>query len=264
MRSRLQCDYSMAVLLLAAFFGTALFILAAFEVGLRFGRWREQQPDPEPPLPARMIISSLLSLLAFLLAFIFGISASHYDSRNEALHAEAIAIGAAYHRTDLLAERERARLRNLIREYVDLRVQASRSTNVEQVIQRLRELQERMWTTAMEKNESGGMPPTLLLQSLSEMIDVHSDRVLANMQARIPPFAWFFLFAIIGISMAAAGYHSGLAGNRRRSFAALAYALAFAAVIVLIVDADTPQAGSFRACHQVLVDLQARLSTTEP
>ena len=38
MRSRLQCDYSMAVLLLAAFFGTALFILAAFEVGLRLRR----------------------------------------------------------------------------------------------------------------------------------------------------------------------------------------------------------------------------------
>jgi hypothetical protein len=57
-----------AVMILAALFvGTAFVVLIAFECGLRLGKWRSTQPDPEPQLPARMLIASVLSLLAFVL-----------------------------------------------------------------------------------------------------------------------------------------------------------------------------------------------------
>jgi len=123
-----------------------------------------------------------------------------------------------------------------------------------------------MWDLAMstEKNETGTMPPSILLQSLNDMIDSQSERVLTNMRARIPAIVFAFLGGAILISIAAAGYHSGLAGNRHRSFAALAYALVFAAVAVMIADADSPQFGQFRADRQALQELQARLTAAGP
>ena len=255
-----------AILLPALFVGTALAILVAFEFGLRFGRWRSREPDPEPQLPARMIIASVLSLLAFILGFTFALASSHFDSRNQALHDEATAIATAYHRADLLPEPERTQLRNLLREYVDLRLEISGSANPDEVIARLRRLQERIWARAIGPGKQGVVPttPTLLLQSLNEMIDVQSERVLTNVRARIPGVIWAILYGIILISVAAAGYHSGLAGNLRRSFAALAYALVFAAVIVMIADADIPQFGQFRVNRQPLLDLRARFSGSGP
>jgi hypothetical protein len=267
LRPQLQLPSTMNTYLLVVFIGTTLVILASFEVGLRYGRWRGQKPDPEPLLPARMILSGVLSLLAFLLTFTFGLALSHYDSRSDALHAEAVAISTSYHRTALLAEPERTRLRTLIREYVDLRLQTSRSKNVADAdIARLRQLQERIWLEATDRgeNDTDRTPPTLLLQSLNDMIDVQAERVLTNMRSRIPAAIWAFLGSAIVICVIGTGYHSGLAGNRRRSVAAVTYALVFAAVTVMIADADFPRLGQFEASYQELLDLRTRLhSLTE-
>ena len=68
-------------------FLTALFILTvfvalvAFDGGVRFGRWRSRQPDPEPLLPVRTLMASILHLLAFIVGFVFGQSSSHFDAR---------------------------------------------------------------------------------------------------------------------------------------------------------------------------------------
>jgi hypothetical protein len=248
--------------LVGLFIGTALVILLAFEGGLRFGRWRAKQPDPEPQLPARMIISSVLSLLAFILGFTFALSASHFDSRAQSLNDEVIALATAYRRAGLLPDPECAKIRDLLREYVDLRLQAPRSADINNVIARLRRLQEQIWSHAIsaETKHTGLPPPTLLLQSLNEALDLNAERLLTNMQARIPFRIWCLFYGIAIVSIAAAGYHSGLAGNRRRSYAAFAYALVFAAVIVMIADADIPQFGHFEVSYQPLMDLRTRLS----
>jgi hypothetical protein len=250
------------ILLPLLFFGTVTVVLLAFEVGLRFGRWRSQQPDPEPQLPARMIITSVLSLLAFILGFTFNVAATHFDSRNQALSDEATAVGMAYRRTDLLSDPERIKVRALLREYVNLRLEAAQSGNVNEVIARLRRLQERIWDEAVEagKKNEGPLPVTLMIQSLNDLIDIHAEKVVANMRTRIPPGVWVLLYLITSVAVAAAGYHSGLAGNRRRSYAALAYAFVFAGVIVMIADADSPKFGQFQVSHQSLIELRGRLT----
>jgi hypothetical protein len=133
-------------ILAGLFVCTAFVVLIAFECGLRLGRWRSTRPDPEPQLPARMIIASVLSLLAFVLGFTFGIAASHFDSRNQALDNEAVAISTAYHRADLLPEPERSNLRQLLREYVDLRVEGVRFSDMDRMVARIRAMQEQVWS----------------------------------------------------------------------------------------------------------------------
>src|SRR5262245_49145792 len=90
--------------LIGLFAGTVLVALLAFEAGSRYGYWRSQQPDPEPQLPVRTLVASILSLLAFILGFTFGLASSHYDSRNQSVFDEAVAISTAYHRADFLPD----------------------------------------------------------------------------------------------------------------------------------------------------------------
>jgi hypothetical protein len=82
-------------------------------------------------LSARIIISSVLSPLGFVLGFAFGVAASHFDARNRALDDEAVAIATAYHRADLLPEPERTNVRTLLRQYVELRLKVYQAVNVD-------------------------------------------------------------------------------------------------------------------------------------
>jgi len=250
------------LLLVALFGGTVLATLLAFEGGLRFGSWRSHQPDPEQLLPVRLLVTSTMGLLSFILGFTFGLASSHFDSRNQSAFDEAIAIGTAYRRTGLLPDPDRDKLRHLIREYVDLRLEVSRFPKTEGAVPRLRQLQERMWAHAAAAGRAGAdaasVPP--LLQSLSDVIDVHGERVLAGMQSRIPLGVWLSLHGIMVVSVAAAGYHAGLSGTRR-SVAAIAYALVFAGVITIIGAGDIPGSSQLQASHKELRELRARLIT---
>jgi len=201
-----------------------------------------------------------------MLGFTFGMAISHFDSRDQALNEEAIAIRTAYHRATLLPKPQRETVRDLLRQYVDLRVQGPRSSGLDEFIAQLREIQEQIWAQAIavESKDGHPVPPTLLLQSLNEVIDENAEKVLTNMRARIPFGVWVVLYGITIVAIAAAGYHSGLAGARRRSIASLAYALVFSAVIVMIADVDAPKFGHFEASRQTLIELQARLNQQRP
>jgi hypothetical protein len=244
------------VLLAALFAATLVAELLAFEGGLRLGRWRSQRPDPEPPLPARVLVTSTLNMLAFILAFVFGLASSHYDSRNQSVFDESIAIESSYQRADLLPHDDREALRQLLRQYVDVRLRVPQTADD---VRQLRALQAHIWDRLSSGRREGGSPtPAPLLQSLTDAIDVHGERALVGVRTRIPVIVWIVLIAIMFMSIASAGYLAGLAGARR-SIAAAAYALVFAAVIVMIVAADVPGTEQLRTSHQALVDLRSRL-----
>jgi len=247
--------------LLALFTATMVIALIAFECGFRFGRWRSRQPDPEPLMPARVLVTSTLGLLAFLLGFTFGLASDHFDSRNEFVFDEALSIATSYHRADFLQDPERTKIRHLLRKYVGLRLEANRSAEVEgSTIAELRRLQGQIWSEAVAaaKKVNGPLSAAPLLQSLTEVFDVRGERALDGFRARIPLKVWLFLYIIMTISIAAAGFQSGLAGARR-SLAVFGYALVFASVILMIIAGDTPGSTQIRSNRQILLDLQARM-----
>jgi hypothetical protein len=251
--------------LMTLFIGTVIIALLAFKGGLRLGRWRSRRPDPEPLLPVRSLVASILSLLAFILGFTFGLATSHFDSRSESAFEEAIAIGTAYRRADFLQDPERTALRRLLLDYIDMRLGVQRSgKDVDETIARVRQLQNQIWRLAIGagKKNNGHLSPSPLMQSISEVVDIQGERVLAGMRSRIPVRVWLVLYGIMSISVGAAGYHAGLAGARR-SIAAVGYALVFSAVIVMIAAGDVPGSEQFRKSEQVLSDLRVRLTHFE-
>jgi hypothetical protein len=229
---------------------TAGIILLSIELGFRGGLHRARQSEDERQAPVDAMVGSTLGLLAFVLAFTFGMATSRYDARQQLVLDDANAIRAADLRAQLLAEPDRDATRTLLREYVDVRIKGVLVPDtLSQALTRSAELHDQLWSRASTAP---------LQQALIQVMDVHSKRMTAGLQNRLPPTIWLALYSMAVLAMAMAGYRAGLAG-RRSIVATLALGLAFSAVIVVIADLDRPQEGLLKVSQQALLDLQARL-----
>jgi hypothetical protein len=244
------------------FLAIVVLVLVSIEAGHRLGGYRRRRSDQEQDAPVGAMVGSTLGLLAFMLAFTFGMAASRFDTRKALVLDEANAIGTTYLRAAMLPDR-RDDVRGLLRDYVDARLEAVKTGRLEEGLRRSEDLQARLWAAAVALGQQhpNSIVVGLFVESLNEVIDLHAARVTAGLRNRIPGAIWVTLFALAVLSLGAMGYHSGLAGTAR-SPAVLAVAFAFSAVIGLVVDLDRPQEGTLTVSQQALVDL--RQSMNEP
>jgi hypothetical protein len=111
--------------------------LLVVEAGFRLGRNWKQRKGQEKPENVGAMVGATLALLAFLLVFMIGIASNRFDNRRQLVIKEANAIGTTYLRAGYLEEPDRTEIRNLLREYVDIRlVAATDPTALPQVISR--------------------------------------------------------------------------------------------------------------------------------
>jgi len=239
------------------FVATLVVALLSFEGGFRVGRRGSRRQEQEQEIVVRGLVGGMLGLLAFMLAFTFGVATSHFDARRQVLLDEANTIRTAYLRAGLLPDPHRAEIRNLLREYVDVRLEGVRSGKIEQGIARSEELHGQLWLQADASREKTPSPAFAVqfIQSLNEIIALHTRRVIAGLEFRIPNIIWIVLYAIMALAAASIGYHTGLTGTSR-PLVVLAFILAFSAVIFLIEDLDRPLNGLLEVSQRALVDLQ--------
>jgi hypothetical protein len=235
-------------------------VLLSVESGYRLGKYRRRRSEQEKEAPVGTMVGATLGLLAFILAFTFGLAAARFDTRRQVLLDEANAIGTTYLRAGILPE-GREEIRALLRDYVGTRLEAIRSGNIAEGIRQSENIQHQVWAQAVavgEKNPNS-IVVGLFIQSLNEVIDLHAKRVQAGLRSRIPGPIWVGLFAVAALSLATMGYHAGLVGTRR-SLAVLAVAFTFSVVIELIADLDRPQEGVLRVSQRALLDLQQSMN----
>jgi hypothetical protein len=151
----------------------------------------------------------------------------------------------------------RMEVKNLLREYVDLRVETvQQPANLAQALSKSEELHERLWAQAVAVTEKDRSPITaIFVESLNEMIDLHATRVQAGLRSRVPAVIWIVLYLLAILAMEMIGYHAGLA-NSRRSIAAIALIIGFSLVLFLIADLDRPGQGLLRVSQQSMIDLR--------
>ena len=236
---------------------TILFGLAAFEFGYRVAHYRQQLHQEEKESPVGGMVAGTLGLLAFMLAFTFGLAGSRFEDRRQVVLSEANAIGTTYLRAAMLPEPMRTEVKNLLREYVDLRLAAVQQPgNLAQALSKSEELHERLWTQAVAATEKDRSAVTaLFVSSLNEVIDLHATRVMAGLQSRVPAVIWIVLYVLAILAMEMIGDHAGLA-NSRRSIAAVALIIGFSLVLFLIADLDRPGQGMLRVSQQSMIDLR--------
>ncbi len=258
-------QYMDAVLILGLFALMCLATLAALELGYWRGMRRRQKADQKGEGPVGGVVGAVLGLAAFMMAFAFGLAAARFQSRKDLLLEEVNTIATTHLRAGLLLEPHRTDVRKLLREYVDLRADlpniVRRPAGLPQALARADEIQTALWshaTAIAEANRSSEID-ALFIDSLNEMIDLHTKRVVFATQYRIPGIVWGVLAFVSLIAMAAVGFHFGLNGARS-VFANLALALTFAAVMVLIVDLDLPMHGWLTTSQQPMVELQQKLN----
>lgn len=255
---------SKALPLWGLFVAILLVVLLSVEFGYRLGKYRRSRHELEKEAPVGTMVGAALGLLAFILAFTFGLAAARFDNRIQVLLDEANAIGTTYLRAGILPEGSE-QTRALLRDYVDTRLGGVRSGNITEGIRQSESIQQKLWAEAKavgQKNPNS-IVVGLFVQSLNEVIDLHAKRVQAGLRNRIPGAIWVGLFAVAALSLAAMGYQAGLAGTRR-SLAVLAVAVAFSVVIELIADLDRSQEGLLKIGQQALIDVQRSMNASSP
>lgn len=109
-------SYIDALPLWALFLISVGIVLLSIELGWRIGNYRRQQIQKDGNRAISATVGATLGLLAFLLAFTFGMAANRFDTRKQVVIQEANSIGTTYLRVDFLPEGLRNHARSLLRE----------------------------------------------------------------------------------------------------------------------------------------------------
>src|ERR1700750_3023420 len=119
-----------------------------------------------------VILAASLPLLGLIIGFSFSMATGRYDLRKTYEEAEANAIGTEYVRADLLPAADGARVRELLKRYLDLRV-LFYTTRSPQKIAKINadtaELQNQLWSAV---RPAAVQPTPVLALVLSGMNDV--------------------------------------------------------------------------------------------
>jgi hypothetical protein len=205
-----------------------------------------------------VVLGATLTLLGLLIGFSFSMAVSRYDQRKYYEEAEANAIGTEYVRADLLPVGDAARVRELLKKYVDQRV-LFYTTGDEQRLAKINvdtaELQNQLWSAVLPGAAAQPTPPLALV--VSGMNDVLNS--LGYTQAawwdRIPIAAWALMAVIAICCNLLIGY--GAHRTDRRVFLIMPVAVSIA--FFLISDIDSPRGGAIRVAPQNLLSLSQSL-----
>ena len=243
----------------------AIITLACYEIGFRVGRWWQDRMPGEQEGPTGVLVGALLGLMAFLLAITMGMAADRFDARRGLVLAEANAIGKAYQEADYLPQPQADQLKELLREYLPLRVATDDRAQVVANVQASAELHRQMWAITADVAATGWLSDLMssLGESITDIVSFNETRVVSGLYARVPETVLLLLLAGSALSLAMVGYSAGL--TRRRSvLSAVVLIVALGAVMALVIDLDRPQEGFLRVSQQALLDVQQWIGEPSP
>ena len=238
-----------------------VFVLSFFVLWLseRIGasflrRWRKPEEDIREDLG--VILAATLTMLGLIIAFSFSMAVSRYDQRKNYEEEEANAIGTEYVRADLLPASDAAKVRALLRDYLDQRVLFYTTRDEQQIRQinaRTAHLQTELWSALLAPVAAQPTPPIALV--VSGMNDVLNSQgyTQAAWWNRIPIAAWVLMAAMAICCNMLAGY--GARNVKAEGILLLVLPLVVSIAFFLIADIDSPRRGVIRVHPQNLESL---------
>ena len=151
------------------------------------------------------IEAAVLALLSLLLAFTVNGASSRFDLRRNLVIHEAVAIGTAFIRLDVLPSAIQPAIKENFRRYVDSRIEIYRKVpdlgEVKDEFARSEQLQKAIWRQAVEgvrANDAAPQATVVLLPALTEMIDITTERTWT---AKIhPPTVIFIMLFTLALA----------------------------------------------------------------
>ena len=238
----------------------AIMMLAFGEAGYQLGARSRTHQDKAAPTALGPMVGGLLGMLGFALAFMFSMASSHHDLRKKNVLEEANSIGTAYLRADLIDRQYETEVKSMLREYVDIRLNAANGSDLDTALAKSVEIHGLMWAqVSAAAVETPSSNSSLMIQACNSVVDMHEKRVAGVLYNRIPSSVWIALFGITALTMITMGAQLGLTG-KRRLVAMIPLILAFAVLVTLVVDLNRPQNGLIKVGQQSMLDLQRNMS----
>lgn len=219
-------------------------VFSSVELGFRIGREVRRKTEDERESPVSSIAGVIISLLAFMLAFTFGIVFDRFDTKKELVREEANLIRTTWDRVDFLPEPERARSKALLTQYLDRRITVASLRDRETIRASLGsfvDIQQQLWAIAVsnariDMNSDIG---ALYVESVNQIGELNATRFGIGLNVRIPTALWVTLISLLILGVSSLGYQCAIALSRRPRLTP-ALAVAFSMVIVLIAALDHP------------------------
>ncbi|WAC07865.1 MAG: hypothetical protein OS130_01285 [Thermodesulfobacteriota bacterium] len=246
------------------FIVSSLIFFLVTEVGFRVGNIKRSSADESTKSQTTTLQGAILGLLGLLLAFTISMALIRIEERKQMVLEEANAIGTAYLRAQLLPEPEKTEISRLLRQYVDVRLEGIRPGHLKEAITKSETIHDQLWlqAVAVGKKVPQPVPTGLFIQSLNDVIDVHSKRLRAGMD-HVPESIFLLLFTIAIFSMGAIGYGCGL-GNGHFRISRLSMAVIISMVILTIIDLDQPGQGLIKVSQQSMISLRDNINKPAP
>lgn len=245
------------------FVSLAVLLTAATEIGFRIGRRARPDVGGASGTEVTTVQAAVLGLLALLLGFTFSMAVTRYDMRKQLVLEEANSIGTTYLRAKLLPSPHSTEAGDLLRRYVDTRLEfyaaGLNPARLHQASQETERLQGMLWSHAVAagKIDRRAVTTGLFTSSLNDLIDNHARR-LAALENQVPSSVFVLLYVAAIASMALTGYGLGIGGQRNLLSTATATIL-IASVVFLIADLDRPRRGLIKVSQQSMIRLQQSL-----
>jgi len=157
-------------------------IIAFIWLGRRFRKYEESKGRETTATPLSPIETSMLNLMALLLAFTFGVAATKFESKRKTIVDEANAIESTIMRCDLYNDSIRASLRDLLAKYVDTRVAyfdaGANKQKLEAAITQGSSYYSRIWQLVVtsSRNPTNFLPTNQMVPTLTSVINTATNR----------------------------------------------------------------------------------------
>ena len=252
-------DWLLRVPLVAMYVVTAISMYGMLELGFLLGRAVQKRWPDGSESSVGVMVGAGLATLGFLLAFVTGIAVGNFNERRHLVIEEANAISTTYLRAGILQEPSREEARQLLREYAELRLRALDRSQTASAILRSEAIHDELWLAAEAIGLEQPTPTVALyLASLNEVIDLHTERLSAELGYRVPATVLLGLFLVALLTLFLVGVYDGYR-ERHNRVALIVTVLIISLVFMLIVDLDRSNLGLIQVPQKALLDLQQSL-----
>lgn len=198
------------------------------------------------------VLTATLTLLALIIGFSFSMAVSRYDLRKSYEETEANAIRTEYLRADLLPAEDAAKMRALLRRYLDQRVAfflASDEAQASQTVAATATVQSALWSTVVGMAAAQPTPiAALVVSGVNDMLNAQGYTQAAWWN-RIPAPSWALMGLIAIFSNLLLGYRE----QKTALLVLLILPVIISIAFFLIADIDSPRGGVIRVAPRNLL-----------
>lgn len=235
-------------------------LVASIELGYRMAlRRRRKKREERGDDGGDVVLTSMLALLALVLAFTYSFALGRRDLRKTAVIDEANAISTAFLKADMAQEPGRTALRRALANYADTRV-VSRDTagspeKVEAFFATTLAAQAEIWPAVRQVLDVDDVGPgeAGIAQCVTEVLDMHTTRV-ARAFDTLPSSLLWMLVGLAGLSLGTAGYNIARSAGRISRGHLWALGVGLAVVMTAITDFDRGLSGTIRMSDEPIID----------